>query len=396
MCEVSSQSLSTWRNTTWCTTNNPILNTWSYDTVSTEIACNLSTGSDYGNDTKADVVFEEEKVSEILWKIFPVIIFAVGMIGNLSNVAVVRQLGVKRQPTLVFILFLSITDSIVLISGLPRYWILYTFDYDTRVISNGMCKISLFSIYASMQYSSWILVGVCIERCVKTYFPFKYRQIYTFKSVTIGLFIILFCVCIIDMHFFWTNGINTYTEGSCDSLTDHDHYFDEYVFVFIDFGFLSAAPFLIMFVSNILLARVLKRIQTQRESMMHNIIYQRTQRVSVKMTRMLLITSIYFVVTTAPVSIYFIVDTYYRPKFNDEQNAKLDLAWTIVYLFQFSNYSVNFYLYGACNRRFRQEFRRIICCGKRLVTHKALAGVGGSWGGGGGWKWIGSRILCKL
>ena len=347
------------------------MSTWSITTADTNLSDIIITESHETNNTNNQVKLVEETVSEILWKVFPVIIFMIGLSGNLLNIAVLKRLGLKRQPTFVFIMFLSITDSVVLISGLPRYWIKYTFDYDIRTISDGMCKISLFFIYASMQYSSWILVGVSLERVVKTYLPFKYRIIYTFKTVIIGLFILFICVCIVNVHFFWTNGINNFTEGDCSSLTEHDFYFDENVFVYIDFGFLSAAPFMIMFINNILLARILRRIQKDRASMMHDSIFRRTQRVSVKMTRMLLITSVYFVVATAPISIYFIVDTYYRPKFeedgNTQANAKMDLAWTIVYLFQFSNYSVNFYLYTACNRRFKEEFRNIICCRKRLV-----------------------------
>ena len=360
MCEEYNQSL---KIRSLCTTENQIVSTWNSDKTYTEV-------NEVSVESTEDcaVEFTEEKVSEILWQTFPVIIFVIGLTGNVLNMAVLWRLGVRRQPTLVFILFLAVTDSLVLVSGLPRYWILYMFDYDTRTISNGVCKTSLFCIYVSMQYSAWILVGVCLERVVKTYFPFKYRRIYSAKSVTIGLLILFLCVCIVDMHFFWTNGINDFTQGDCSSLTEHDYYFDENVFVYIDFTILSAVPFIIMLISNILLTRILKKIQVQRSVMMHDIIFRRTQQVSVKMTWMLLITSIYFVITTAPISIYFIVDTYYRSQFNEREKAKLDLAWTIVYLFQFSNYSVNFFLYTACNRRFKQEFKAIICCGKRWAT----------------------------
>ena len=340
------------------TTENHFVSAWNSDIAYTEVNVIETTEGSVEE-------FAEEGVSKRLWQIFSVIIFVIGLTGNVLNMAVLWRLGIRKQPTLVFILFLAVTDSVVLISGLPRYWILSTFDYDTRTISNIVCKISLFSIYASMQYSAWILVGVCSERVMKTYFPFKYRRIFSVKSVSIGLLILLVCVCIVDIHFFWTNGINDFTNGDCSSLTEHDFYFDENVFVYIDFTFLSAIPFVIMLICNILLARILKKIQAKRSVMMHYIYFKRTQQVSVKMTRMLLITSIYFIIATAPISIYFIVDTYYRPKFNNHEKAKLDLAWAIVYLFQFSNYSVNFYLYAACNRRFQQEIKAIFCCRKR-------------------------------
>ncbi|XP_060588418.1 C-C chemokine receptor type 1-like [Ruditapes philippinarum] len=312
----------------------------------------------------------EDDVSDYLWKIFPPILFCFGIIGNILTVIVIKRLGFRKQPTLTFLLCLAISDIFVLCIGLPRYWILYVFQFDLRTASNANCKLYYFFIYMTMQLSSWILVGVTVERLIKVYFPMKYRRLFSYKTIIIALFVTLFILILVNGHFFFTNGINDYTEGECGSLNPDIQYFDDNVFTFIDFSILSAVPFFIMCVCNILLIKVLKKTQTRRVSMMHRSVYQRTTRFSVKMTKMLVACTLYFLIATTPISIYFILDTYLLPVYEEEHNcvaiSRMDLAWSITYILQYSNSSINFYLYTATNERFYKELKAFLRCRRSL------------------------------
>ncbi|KAH3781689.1 hypothetical protein DPMN_159591 [Dreissena polymorpha] len=172
------------------------------------------------------------------------------------------------------------------------------------------------------------------------------------------------------MHFFFTNGINDYTENECGSLSAEYLYFDEFVFVYIDLSVSSIVPFLIMFVCNILLIRVLRNAQRQRPSLMHEMFVQRANRFSVKMTKMLVVGTVYFIIATAPLCIYFIVDSYLLPGYEESDNvsaiARMDLIWTVCYLVALSNCCVNFYMYTAINDRFYKEFIAMLRCKPRL------------------------------
>ena len=308
----------------------------------------------------------EETLYTWLWCTVPVVLFTAGLVGNGLTLVVIYRLGLKGQPTLVFLVFLAISDCVVLITGLPRYWISYVFDFDVKTISNTTCKLYYFFIYLSMQYSSWILVGVSLERVAKTYIPFAYKRLYSNTKVTVGLCVTFVVLCLVNVHFFFTNGINEYTEGDCGSLNDDYFYFDEYIFVYVDFFILSLLPFTIMLISGILLVRILRIAKTNRESMMHKSVLDRANRFSVRMTQMLVVCTIYFIVATAPISVYFIMDTYLYPVYEANDNtlalAKMDLAWTITFLIQFSNSCINFYLYTATNRRFYREMKSLVCC----------------------------------
>lgn len=76
---------------------------------------------------------------------------------------------------------------------------------------------------------------------------------------------------------------------------------------------------------------------------------------------MLVSTSVYFLLATLPISIYFIVDSY-ETDLDEQDSAKMNVVWTVSYLVQFSNYTINFFLYNLTNRRFRTKFIEMIKC----------------------------------
>ncbi|KAL3878148.1 hypothetical protein ACJMK2_030519 [Sinanodonta woodiana] len=308
-----------------------------------------------------------EKAGKWLWRIFSVVVLLFGLTGNSLTILVLRKIGVSKRPTFIFLFVLAITDSVVMVTGLSRYWILNTFELDIRKLSDFGCKLHLFVIYLSMQYSSWILVFVCIERVIKTYFPLHFIRVVTYRRVFVSLIILFFVLSGVDLHYFWTNGINNFTMGNCNSLKDEYEKFDDFVFVYIDFTFLSAAPFVLMFICNVFLVRALRNIQRGRASMMHNSFFRRTKRVSDKLTKMLVVSTCYFLIATVPVSVVFIVDSYRKHSIENSDrhsNAIFDFVRTITYLIQFSNYSVNFYLYSMVNGKFWTKLKIVCGCQK--------------------------------
>ncbi|XP_060601034.1 C-C chemokine receptor type 1-like [Ruditapes philippinarum] len=328
----------------------------------------------------------ENTVSDYLWKMCPPIFICFGLTGNILTILVIKRLGFRKQPTLTFLLCLAISDIFVLCTGLPRYWILYVFQYDLRTASNANCKLYYFFLYLSMHLSSWILVGVTVERLIKAYFPMKYRGLFSYRIVIIGLFVTFVTLVLINGHFFFTNGINNYTEGSCGSLNPDFFFFDENIFIFIDFSIVGAVPFIIMFVCNILLIHVLRTVQKERVSMMHKSVYQHTTRFSVKMTKMLVACTFYFLIATTPISVYMILDTYLLPVYEEENNcvaiSRMDLAWSITYILEYSNSCINFYLYTATNDRFYKELKALLRCHQSLRMMRVYSAQQHSGSGG--------------
>lgn len=314
-----------------------------------------------GSNADQSYIDSLESASAYLWIIISPIFLFVGVFGNILNLIVLRRMHFEKNPTLILLFFLSVTDIAVLLVGLPRYWARDALQFDLRTVSQFSCKFSLFLIYISMQLSSWILVLVSVIRVIKTVLPLRYpkTKIRVTRKNTLTVFcIVVIALCIINFHFFITNGVITEDgEASCTSLTPDFRNFDEYVFVYIDFLMMSVFPAIIIIVCNIFIYLVLKNMKQRRASTTST---DKVTSDSVsRVTRMLFVTSSYFVISTAPISLHFIVDSYVRPGSDDLTQAKLDMSFTVLYLFQFSHFVINFYCYTVTNKRFRRSVKKL-------------------------------------
>lgn len=314
-----------------------------------------------GSNADQSYIDSLESASAYLWIIISPIFLFVGVFGNILNLFVLRRMHFEKNPTLILLFLLSVTDIAVLLVGLPRYWARDAFQFDLRTVSQFSCKFSLFLIYISMQLSSWILVLVSVIRVIKTVLPLRYpkTKIRVTRKNTLTVFcIVVIALCIINFHFFITNGVITEDgEASCTSLTPDFRNFDEYVFVYIDFLMMSVFPAIIIIVCNIFIYLVLKNMKQRRASTTST---DKVTSDSVsRVTRMLFVTSSYFVISTAPISLHFIVDSYVRPGSDDLTQAKLDMSFTVLYLFQFSHFVINFYCYTVTNKRFRRSVKKL-------------------------------------
>lgn len=314
-----------------------------------------------GSNADQSYIDSLESASAYLWIIISPIFLFVGVFGNILNLIVLRRMHFEKNPTLILLFLLSVTDIAVLLVGLPRYWARDALQFDLRTVSQFSCKFSLFLIYISMQLSSWILVLVSVIRVIKTVLPLRYpkTKVRVTRKNTLTVFcIVVIALCIINFHFFITNGVITEDgEASCTSLTHDFRNFDEYVFVYIDFLMMSVFPAIIIIVCNIFIYLVLKNMKQRRASTTST---DKVTSDSVsRVTRMLFVTSSYFVISTAPISLHFIVDSYVRPGSDDLTQAKLDMSFTVLYLFQFSHFVINFYCYTVTNKRFRRSVKKL-------------------------------------
>lgn len=318
---------------------------------------NLSTPDDQYKTTTEQNNFEiYEDVAGYFWKVISPIIFIVGMTGNTAILIALKRMRFQRRPPLIFLFALAFFDMIVLCVGLSQYWVLYTFDYNLRLVGQAGCKLSLFIIYWSMQCCSWILVCVVFERFLKIKFPLKYMRLVTIPRCVRIIIIVIVLLAFIDMHLFFTNGITNHdNEKECTSLNAQYLQFDEYVFIWIDMVFISILPFILMITMNAFIIHALREYRRWRDGSVPNpMTADRMNRVDTSLTIMLLFTSFYFLLTTAPISIYYAVDSYKKTRSDYDESAK-EISWTVLYLFQFTNYAMNYIVYNLSNKRFGKK-----------------------------------------
>lgn len=271
------------------------------------------------------------------------------------------RMGFWKKTSYIYLLILAVSDSTVLCVGLSRRWILEEFDVDVRLLSNLGCKVNLFVVYFSMHISSWTLVCLTAERFLKVKFPFYYISSNVSKKLMI-LYIFIFITCVlVNCHFFWTNSLLEYqNKQQCNNTSIEYYIFEEKYFSIIDLVILSVIPFILMFSMNIVIGNVLRKSQTFRTNVQLKNQSGKFNKRCKRLTSMLFFTSAYFMCSTLPISVLFILDSYISRISTDEMQAQLNLATTIFYLFQFSNYGVNFYIYVTINKHFRRYLPRFV------------------------------------
>ncbi|CAG2214366.1 unnamed protein product [Mytilus edulis] len=327
----------------------------SYDI--TTIHFNLSTNSDDVSHTDVQTIKEAAKW---LWIIVSPILLVFGLIGNIGILLVLWRIKVCKNLTYIFLFILATVNTVVLIVGLTRYWILATFDLDIRDISTPGCVSQLFLIYFSMHMSSWTLVCITTIRFLQIKFSLRCRA-KSFSRTLAALYIVTLVICVaLDLHFFFTNGlILEDNEYVCSNTSDQYYEFEEKVYVLIDLAMLSVIPFLIMFIMNLFIGkRVLKSIAFRRISISNKQSRRRVNRQSKRITQTLFFSSLYFIITTLPVSVLFVVDSYLPANKSVQMQANLELVKAVLYLFQFSFYAIGFYIYIEI----RASIRGILPC----------------------------------
>lgn len=306
--------------------------------------------------------FPYELVSKELWVYLAPIFLIIGLLGNTCVFLVLKTMQFQNKSTLLYFFLLALSDTVVLLAGLPYYWILETFGINLRAQSNGACKVLIFLTYFSMHTSSWFLVAVSIERFVVIKLPLRTSSLVTIKRSRCLAAIIVVLFFFVDGYLLFTQHVQ---DGSCGSFPDDGflYYFDESVFVWIDFCLLSAIPAAIMVTCNVSITLELRQQVRQQHTLRPpSQLSQSAPRAHISsLTRMLLAANVMFLFTTLPISVYFIVDTFLAFKEEDELvQARMDLAWSIVYLIQYLNYTTNFYIYVARGKRFRLAFWKFI------------------------------------
>lgn len=312
--------------------------------------------------------------AEWIWVyVSPVLIF-VGTIANILSIVVLLRRRMRSSTTMFYLTVLSFGDILVLYTGLLRYWIKSAFNEDIRLISQFSCKLHAFLVYFSLDFTTWVLVAVTIDRCIFVCLPFRAKRLCTLKHAKIVVVSIAGVMVALNFHLFWGVAFEMLLgEVTCTHAND----FTEFTWPWIDFCMFSIVPFTIMIVANILIIKHLflahKRVASHQhehipsehsESVAHHsngnhVHANGNHRKVPSVTSMLLTTNCVFLVLTLPIVIYLIVYPYVLYDASDHVTAVLQLLWAIANMLQYTNNTIHFFLYCLTGPRFRRELFKI-------------------------------------
>ena len=293
------------------------------------------------------------------------VISFIGLIANIISFLVIIRSNIKETSIGVYLLSLSVFDSVYLVMTPLFHVPSYGFDVNLVEGSKIFCKVYYISIFVSSLSSAWVITAMTCERCLIITNPYSITSNKTLRRRAIAITsLILFTSTVIYIHIAITYDsiriprVLDISSGEileywniCVYTPEYEH-FGSNIFSWIHLTIYSALPTVIILTCNIVIiifvvkARKNKRIKASKSG---------KSNASNRMTTMLLINSIFFLITTLPIIIY-----YYW--FIDSAGDFNSLPWTILLNINLLNYSCNFFIYLLSGKKFRDEATKLFSC----------------------------------
>ena len=305
-------------------------------------------GGEYGG--KYASIMELFRILTDLWLWLCPIFLILGIGGNLLSVAVLSRPTLRKSATSVFLIALAVADTLFLLTGLMRHWLVYLIGTDVRDINESSCKIHVMLTYVARYMSRWILVFVSIERFIAVLFPTHHKTLFSRTKALIIVMIMsvfFFLVCL-QMYVMFGRDTN----GTCGTLSAYDDYWLG-VWQQIDMVIGSLLPFIIMIGATVSIVVKLFLIKSPDGS----------NKVT-SLTIPLMAVNLVFLITTMPQGIVYAMGK----SFYMNSLSVVGIVHFTTGMLVYVNSSVNFYLYVLTGRRFRLAFIALFRRGVQVGT----------------------------
>ena len=311
----------------------------------------------------------------MIWKIFPAIIIPIGTLGNLLTVLIILRQRKNVTSTTLLLICLACSDTLILYGGPLRNFISATWHFEIRNLNDAVCKIHSYLTYVSFQLSSWLLVMLTLERTVCVMFPHRVKELCIVKNTGICVVVVTLSILLLNSHFLYGAGL-VEDGGKLESFPCRAKYetyekFSKFVWPWIDFCVYFAIPFSFIVTGNVLIIKKLALARRERQ-MLQNRKTCRQSLQSKNVTVLLLFLCAMFLITLAPVTVYFIGSPHWiesitsKPDPRDIQEGMeyISFWFTVTNCISYLNATCNFILYVLSGSRFRNEVVSILLCRK--------------------------------
>ena len=335
------------------------------------------------------------RLSRYLRFYIPPVLFICGVIGNMLAFVVLTRQSMRGVSAYIYLIVLSITDTVVLVIGLLRRWVGDVIGYEVSSHASWVCKLIRVAGYTASDCSVWLIVAVTTARFIAVAWPLSALNDASSSGgnrravvVIVMLFITFFST---NAHFFWTvevvyvfdkngTGANNTSYSRC-VITEGYNTLVSIAWPWVDAVLYSFVPLLLLSLLNSLIICNVFRASQRRVSLLAGRTAKSPQiqvtsaRESstnaadsgVRLTVMLLAVSFTFLATTLPNAIVLILTNVFvdRTTMSHQSIAFYVLAQVVGELLMYANHSVNFYLYCATGRKFRYQLMQVFSLSSR-------------------------------
>ena len=298
-----------------------------------------------------------------VWLLLAIIV--VGLVANIISFIVIIKSNLKESSVGVYLSALSVFDSIYLTMTALFHVPSYGFDVNLVEGNKIFCKAYYIIIFVCGLSSAWIIMVMTCERCFIVTNPYSFMSNKTLRKRAVVIITAIFVIStIMYIHISLTYDSIPVPKiidlSTCKILEYRNvcvyapeyQYFGSEIFSWMHLAAYSALPTVIILTCNVVIIAFVikskknKRIQTSKSG---------KSDASNKMTTMLLINSIFFLITTLPITIFYYWFINSISDFNK-------LPWTILLDINLLNYSCNFFIYLLSGKKFRDEAIKLLGC----------------------------------
>lgn len=295
-----------------------------------------------------------------------------GSFGNISAMIILKSL-LKRNGKVAFkdciylMLVLAVIDQFVMIN-LLLYWLLGDLGSLNIVTKEGakrwVCRIFTFNLRLGLLLSAWGVTFLSIERCL--FVPKHDQVIRSHRTVYLcGFLLGLVVGCVLHGHGFVTFDVIQQDSGfyKCDiGITGEKRAW----YYWVDYVVSSLIPCVIVIVCNICIVHfIVKKRNTvfsQKNSSLPNRQASSDAQYQNRITRVLMLVTILFVILTMPYRIMKPLSQVI--KVPAAYKKLVGLSLNSFYKFLFINCAINFYCY-LLSKSFRSHVRKVF----RVTSH---------------------------
>ena len=280
----------------------------------------------------------------------PIIIIILGLVGNIFSAAVLLRKRFRHRSISIYLLTLSLLDSIYLVSCSPLAWAIHIlFGVQYQSLSGTGCAVSMYIITVSRAMSAWVLVVLTVERLLVMSIPHLAKQFTSQKRALISTLVIIVIVGAIYSYRLLMFDLHPYGKN-CYWKKEVEEKKINIILAMFDFLFYIIIPCSVMATCNSALIFILyySREVRQRGEADHR---------SIAVTIISLTTA--FIVLSSPKGVNNII------YLSGVRLTNPDYLYTVLYSLDLLNHAMNCILYSITGPAFRQEIKSMWSCCRR-------------------------------
>ena len=330
-----------------------------YSTISIE----ATTPDTFMKKVELLIIYRIAEYIAIYW--LPILI-PIGLVGNTLSFLVMMKRNNRKMSTCIYMAALSVNDNLMMCSAL-HYWLMSVMKI-TEWELNG-CGIASFIGFIAVQNSTFQVLAMTIDKYIAIKWPHKAATYSTPKRAKITVVILSFSVVLYNIpHIFTTKLTGDICLGyAVEGVVTK-------VYSWFTFVINALIPFVSLIYMNYVIIKKVREShqmfganEVNKQCECDDRVVQKRQKTmkntETQLTTMLLLVTTLFLILMIPTYIRFLY-TAFTTRDTPIKYASLMFFYHLSHKLFHTNNGINFFLYCISGRKFRNDLKELLCCGK--------------------------------